>query len=63
MDKTQNFDLNGSTQDGHFPVFVFLVLFLPVAALVFLSGVYFASRHTDDHVNEILLERGTVINK
>ena len=54
MDTTRNIDATVSSQSGRFPVFVFLGLFLPVAVLVFVLGVYFASRHTDDHINEIL---------
>lgn len=47
-------DSTVSSQDGHFPVWVFLALFLPVAVLVSVLGVYFASQRINEHINEIL---------
>ncbi len=54
MDTTPNINATVSSQGERFPVFVFLVLFLPVAALVSVLGVYFASQRTADHINGIL---------
>ncbi|MDH3527510.1 MAG: PAS domain S-box protein [Gammaproteobacteria bacterium] len=54
MDTTPKIDSTVSSQSERFPGFMFLALFLPIAILVFLAGIYFASQRTDTRIKEIL---------
>jgi len=54
MDATPTINSTCSSHDGRFPVHVFLAFFLPIALLVFVAGIYFASQHTDTRIKEIL---------
>ena len=52
-------DSNTSDNSGRFPRFVFLALFLPIAALVVLIGFSLAGARTEARVNEILDQDGS----
>jgi PAS domain S-box-containing protein len=54
MDTTPKIDSTVSSQSERFPGFMFLALFLPIAILVFVAGIYFASQHTDARIKETL---------
>jgi PAS domain S-box-containing protein len=52
-------DSPASNKNGRFPKFVFLALFLPVAALVVVIGISYASLRTEARINEVLDHDGT----
>ena len=54
MDTTPTTDSTDSSHSGRFPLFVFLGFFLPIAVIVILAGLYYASQRTDDRIKEIL---------
>jgi PAS domain S-box-containing protein len=54
MDKTPTTDSTAGGHSERFPGFLFLTLFLPVAALVFVAAYYYASQRTDDRIRDIL---------
>jgi PAS domain S-box-containing protein len=54
MDTKPTTDSTDSSHSGRFPLFVFLGFFLPIALIVILAGLYYASQRTDDRIKEIL---------
>lgn len=59
---TPDIDTNVRRKKGRFPKYVFLALFLPIAALVVVIGISFASLRTDARINEILEHDITRLN-
>ncbi len=54
MDKMPKIDSTAGSQSGRFNRYLFLALFLPVAAVVVVLGISFASLRTEARIEEIL---------